>query len=157
MSQLNTDHAKGPIRIGRDGSIVSDDQGAHVAGGDHVDYYGGYLVAESITPSNARRLVACWNAFDGIPTEKIEGRKVVATLKKMKRLADGGDWLRKKAGVLLECVETLKEHLPYIPDANCRCHAAPPCGDCVKWSGLREAIEIIDSIEKDLYCDSPNQ
>lgn len=156
MSASSTEHSKGCLRIGRNGAVVSDDQGSHVIGGDHVDYYGGYLVAESITPSNARRLVACWNAFDGIPTDKIEGRTVVATLKKMKRLADGGDWLRRKAVVLLECVETLKEHLPDIPDANCSCHRAAPCGDCVNWSGLREVMDIIRDIERELSNDRRN-
>lgn len=26
------------------------------------------------------------------------------------------------------------------PDRNCSCHIAPPCGDCVEYSGLREAF-----------------
>lgn len=88
--------------------------------------------------------------------KKIEGRKVVATLKKMKRLADGGDNLRRKAGALLECIETLKDHLPDIPDSNCSCHLCPPCSDCVNWSALREAMDIICGIERDLSNDSRN-
>lgn len=27
------------------------------------------------------------------------------------------------------------------PEANCSCHIAPPCGDCVNYSQLREAFE----------------
>lgn len=35
-------------------------------------YYGGYLIAESITDANARRIVACVNACAGIPSEALE-------------------------------------------------------------------------------------
>lgn len=34
------------------------------------------IVAANMTPANARRLAACWNAFDGVPTEKIDGKSV---------------------------------------------------------------------------------
>lgn len=27
------------------------------------------------------------------------------------------------------------------PEANCSCHIAPPCGDCINYSQLREAFE----------------
>lgn len=35
-------------------------------------YYGGYLIAESITPANRRRILACVNACQGIPTAQLE-------------------------------------------------------------------------------------
>ena len=37
---------------------------------------GGELRGQSATPGDARRLAACWNAFDGVDTDKIEGKTV---------------------------------------------------------------------------------
>lgn len=37
-----------------------------------MEYYGGHLIAESITSANARRIVACVNACEGISTDAIE-------------------------------------------------------------------------------------
>lgn len=54
------------IRLGRNGSIVSDTPVPEISGSDDVNYYGGHLMAESVSPENARRLVACWNACDGL-------------------------------------------------------------------------------------------
>ena len=78
-------HAIGPLRVGgKHGGIVTDDpvNGTTTAKGDEEDVargwtasstaYGGHLVAESITPANARRLVACWNICQGTPTEALE-------------------------------------------------------------------------------------
>ncbi|MFM5478402.1 hypothetical protein ACET81_21035 [Aeromonas veronii] len=42
-------------------------------GSDALDYYGGHMVAESVTAANASRIVACWNLLDGYPTEDLEG------------------------------------------------------------------------------------
>lgn len=48
-----------------------------------------------------------------------------------------------------ECVERengLRSHLESllelidVPEANCSCHVAPPCGDCVEHGAMREAV-----------------
>lgn len=36
------------------------------------------LMIDGLTEANARRLVACWNVFDGMPTEQIECLRVPA-------------------------------------------------------------------------------
>ena len=54
--------------------------------------------------------------------------------------------LRLTIAVLLEAIETLEGHLPHVPDASCSCHTAPPCNDCVEWSGLRDALATINRI-----------
>lgn len=33
-------------------------------------------VGGTFSPDDARRLVACWNAFEGVPTEKFEGKSI---------------------------------------------------------------------------------
>jgi hypothetical protein len=45
-----------------------------MSGSDALDYYGGHMVAESVTPANASRIVACWNACLGLPTDELEQR-----------------------------------------------------------------------------------
>jgi hypothetical protein len=39
-----------------------------------------------------------------------------------------------------DALEQLVEAIDAPPAANCSCHIAPPCGDCVEWSALREAL-----------------
>lgn len=69
---MTATHTQGPIRIGTTQStLVSDAQGPGVRGYDDPAY-GGFMVAESVHPDNARRLAACWNAFVGATTEAIE-------------------------------------------------------------------------------------
>ena len=60
------------IRLGRNGSIVSDTPVPEISGSGDVSYYGGHLLAESVSPGNARRMVACWNACAGSTTEWLE-------------------------------------------------------------------------------------
>ena len=56
---MRAQHTPGPWRVGKSGgSVVADQPITGMAGSDHVDYYGGHLVAESITPSNARLIAA---------------------------------------------------------------------------------------------------
>lgn len=64
---------KGLIRVGRsNGCIVGDDPVLEVGGSSEIEYYGGHLVGESMSPDNARRLVVCWNACHKMPTELLE-------------------------------------------------------------------------------------
>jgi hypothetical protein len=51
-------HTPGPWRVGRNGAVVADVPIPEMQGSDEVEYYGGHLVAESITPSNAQLIAA---------------------------------------------------------------------------------------------------
>lgn len=41
---------------------------------------------------------------------------------------------------LIAAASNLYGECPTPPDRNCSCHISPPCGDCVDYSGLREAL-----------------
>lgn len=68
-----TEHTKGLLRVGKGHAVVADNPVPEMSGSDALDYYGGHMVAESVTAGNARRLVACWNLLDGYPTKELEG------------------------------------------------------------------------------------
>lgn len=54
-----SEHTRGPWRVGKGfGSVVADTPVPEVNGSDAVEYYGGHLVAESISPANARLIAA---------------------------------------------------------------------------------------------------
>lgn len=70
-------HTPEPWRTGNvSTTVVADsDDGLHITGAtgpDALEYYGGNLIAESVSEENARRIVACVNACAGIPTEELE-------------------------------------------------------------------------------------
>lgn len=67
-----SEHTKGLLRVGHSGAVVADHPIPEMSGSDAVEYYGGHMVAESVTAANARRLAACWNACDGFTTEELE-------------------------------------------------------------------------------------
>lgn len=50
-----------------------------------MEYYGGHLIAESITSANSRRIVACVNACEGISTESLERSDVIASMQGERR------------------------------------------------------------------------
>ena len=63
-------HTPEPWRVGKCGAsmgvVVADTPVPEIGGSDAVDYYGGHLIGESITPANAARIVACVNACAGM-------------------------------------------------------------------------------------------
>lgn len=65
-------HTKGLLRVGHSGAVVADHPIPEMSGSDATEYYGGHLVAESVTAANARRLAACWNLLHEFDTEAIE-------------------------------------------------------------------------------------
>lgn len=67
------EHTKGLLRVGHSGAVVADHPVPEMSGSDAVEYFGGHLVAESVTAANARRLAACWNLLDGYDTKELEG------------------------------------------------------------------------------------
>lgn len=68
-----TEHTKGLLRVGKGHAVVADHPVPEMSGSDALDYYGGHMVAESVTAANARHIVACWNLLDGYATEELEG------------------------------------------------------------------------------------
>ncbi|WP_368173330.1 hypothetical protein [Aeromonas sp. R2-1] len=68
-----SEHTKGLLRVGHSGAVVADHPVPEMSGSDAVEYFGGHLVAESVTAANARRLAACWNLLDGYDTKELEG------------------------------------------------------------------------------------
>lgn len=40
------------------------------------------------------------------------------------------------------------EYAEEPPNRNCSCHIAPPCGDCVEYSGMREVFENVRAAMK---------
>lgn len=71
----NDVYTQGTWRAGAaGGSIVTDSPGVGCGPMDAASraFYGGYVIAESITPGNRRRILACVNACATVPTEVLE-------------------------------------------------------------------------------------
>ena len=52
-------HTPGPWQIGKNfGSVVCDTPVPGISGSDDTEYYGGHLIAESVTEANARLIAA---------------------------------------------------------------------------------------------------
>ena len=51
-----------------------------------------------------------------------------------------------REALLEQLLRDLLEMTPEPPEKNCSCHLAPPCSDCVDWSGLRELIEQAERV-----------
>jgi hypothetical protein len=67
--EMNTKHTPEPWRVGKLTVIADTNQGLSINGSyckQALNYYGGYLIAESITENNASRIVACVNACAGM-------------------------------------------------------------------------------------------
>lgn len=72
-----TKHTPGPYRIGKHGnSIVSDSTVDGMSGANEPEYYGGNMVAESVTPANAALIVHRVNVHEELvgALERIEAR-----------------------------------------------------------------------------------
>ena len=46
------------------------------------------------------------------------------------------------------CIEEFLDHTE-VPDANCSCHLAPPCGDCVEYGSIREVRALANALLKE--------
>lgn len=67
-------YTKGVWKVGRGGyCVVSTEPVPEVNGSEAVEYYGGHLIGESMSEANARRIVDCVNACDGMenPADEI--------------------------------------------------------------------------------------
>lgn len=65
-------HTPGPWRVGRRGSVVADSPVPQISGSDAVEYYGGHLIAESITPSNAALVAAAPDFYGALTIADID-------------------------------------------------------------------------------------
>lgn len=104
MSDVKNEHTAEPWREGKAyGAIVADDRAATIDNNDDaIKHYGGALVAESVTPSNRRRIIACVNACAGIRTEALEELGPIAMA------IDSGDQMaRHQRDELLTLLEEL--------------------------------------------------
>lgn len=58
---------KGPWRVGNHGSVVSDWPVAEIPStSDDIQFYGGHVICETITPSNARFVAASPDVFEAL-------------------------------------------------------------------------------------------
>jgi len=79
---METKHTKGPWRAGSGtggkGSVVSDHLAVGALGGsDAVDYYGGYMIAESVAQENIPLIAAAPELLAAMPTVPHPGGKLL--------------------------------------------------------------------------------
>jgi adenine-specific DNA methylase len=88
-------------------------------------------VCEIIDEADARRLVACWNAFVGTPTEIIErAQNGLAVLHH--EFANERATLQQQNRELVEALKGIRDHCPCDPDTTNKFYAA--------WQKMLEAI-----------------
>jgi len=65
--------------------------------------------------------------------------------------------IRSALATARAALELIDERVARPPDPNCSCHISPPCNDCVKHAGEREAFEFVDeALEKFRALDAHN-
>lgn len=74
MSEEKIAHTHGPLHLGGPGTNIYDHKGWGVASAIVQSFVGNRNAEEDMATAqaNARRLVACWNACQGVPTELLE-------------------------------------------------------------------------------------
>lgn len=99
---------KASCGTGGRGAVVSDEQyEGGISGYDDTEYYGGFLVAESMSEECRDRAIATWNACSAMP----DPAKGVAALKECARLAanPSGAFSRDPLTHANNCIEALRE------------------------------------------------
>lgn len=86
-------YTKGAWKVGRGGyCVVSQEPVPEVNGSDAVEYYGGHLIGESMSEANAKRIVECVSACDGMENPADDIAKLQAerdaAMDELNRLAD---------------------------------------------------------------------
>jgi len=110
---MNT-HNDGIWTLGRYGSVVSDRPVSEIMGSDCVEYYGGHLICESVSEANAKRIVLCVRAMNGVPDEDLAFGIVFGkadTLRENIRLRDDKYHLEQQCAALRERIEILQQAL----------------------------------------------
>lgn len=80
---MTTQHTPGRLKVGRHGAIVGGPEFEFVNGSGVKQLAMTCVVPEGVDgdqESNARRLVAAWNACEGVPTEKLENFAAVGAI-----------------------------------------------------------------------------
>lgn len=114
---MSADLAKGLLRLGRGGAcIVADGPFAGPDGCADVDFYGGHMVAESVTIANAWRLIACWNACADMRTEVLEDDGVRKLREDRNHLLTEREVLLMERDGLLQALKAAETILRYVPD-----------------------------------------
>lgn len=108
-----------PWRVGRSGTVVADTpiEGG-VSGTTDTGYYGGHLIAETVTPANAKRIVQCVNACAGIPSEVLEARSAGGL---PWSVADQIDKAAAQDTLLAALQYVLEDELTGVPRASSSC------------------------------------
>ncbi len=102
---MGSEHTPEPWRVEHNANgaywVVAPRSGGCEVRGAADPYYGGILIAESLSRQNAHRIVACVNACAGLPTEKLERN----TLHYMEEV----DTLRTQNAALLEALKEAED------------------------------------------------
>lgn len=103
------------------------------AGFAEIDPTGGIRALTDVDKT-ATALIACWNACSGagLTVEQLKAGTIKQAMEENARLKKALSDLAVYAEALLSEQD--------VPDPNCSCHLAPPCDDCVEYSGIREII-----------------
>ena len=72
-------HTPGPWQIGKNfGSVVCDTPVPGIRGSDDTEYYGGHLIAESVTEANARLIAAAPELLEALKELMVAADRVSA-------------------------------------------------------------------------------
>lgn len=102
-----------------------------------------------ISAVNARRIVACVNACEGISNDVLNNICLVSgslagRFAELRESANKKDEVNAKLASALQDLLDVTDEPPY---RNCSCHISQPCNDCVDFSAVREArTEARDAI-----------
>jgi hypothetical protein len=102
-------HTQGKLGFDQYGSIKT--SRGETLSLDGVSMPCGYVPSEHIGKKNARRLVACWNACDGISTEALE---MAAALGGLRDVSPGAAVFSQRD----ELLAALKDMLSWLDDGN---------------------------------------
>ena len=105
-------HTPGPWKIGRCGSVVADEPINEISGSDDVEYYGGYLIAESIAKKNATLIAAAPDLLQALKAMR-DVLEIVVGKVKMIHIAeiDLAEQVTEVADSLIEKIEAVSEKL----------------------------------------------
>lgn len=137
-----SEHTKGLLRVGKGHAVVADHPVPEMRGSDALDYYGGHMVAESVTAANASRIVACWNLLDGYSTEELEGVTLAEFVASHPELAEKLAAMTKRRDALSSALEWTDEQIMEFISMAFR-HAQIK-GD-FELSDVRDALNMIKS------------
>lgn len=74
-------HTPTPWRIGKGHCVVADEPVPGMDGSDAIEYYGGHLIAESITTENCEHIVRCVNSHDALVAQMINALELIELLR----------------------------------------------------------------------------